>query len=132
MKRLESIDPFIGTQLVEAQRLIVVEEDREFCVGIELIFSTGRLLVRAVSEDDSLDIERVSWCGADYFPEQRFCRTNTKVFHRYLGQALCNAWVCFSGDDYCDSVDFGFGDLNFPNVKVLSLTSELIELLVCS
>ena len=46
------------------------------------------------------------------------------------GQMLCNAWVCFSGDNYCDSVDFGFGDLNFPNVKVLSLTSELIELSV--
>ena len=24
----------------------------------------------------------------------------------------------------------GFGDLNFPNVKVLSLTSEVIEFLV--
>ena len=130
MKGLESIDQFIGTQLAKAERLVVIEEDREFVSGIELTFSTGCLLIRAVSLDDSLDIERVSDWDTDYFPEQHFCREDTKIFHRFVGQMLCNAWVCFSGDNYCDSVDFGFGDLNFPNVKVLSLTSELIELSV--
>lgn len=127
MKGLESIDQFIGTQLVKAGRLVTIEEDREFVSGIELTFSTGSLLIRAVSLDDSLDIERVSGWDTNCFPEQHFCRKDTKIFHRFVGQVLCNAWVCFSGDNYCDSVDFGFGDLNFPNVKVLSLTSELIE-----
>ena len=72
MKGLESIDQFIGTQLAKAERLVVIEEDREFVSGIELTFSTGCLLIRAVSLDDSLDIERVSDWDTEYFPEQHF------------------------------------------------------------
>lgn len=38
---------------------------------------------------------------------------------------LTNVWQCQSDDDYLDAIDLGFGDLNFPTVKVFCITSEL-------
>jgi len=132
VKEIEYIDRFIGATLLDARRLLVVEDEWCFCSGIELTFTAGGFVVYAATEDDSLDIS-VSVLGEDEDPclPGKFERADTSQFARHFGQRLANVWACFPKANYCDALDFGFGDLCLPNVKVLSLVSEIIELRVC-
>ena len=130
MKQLKKIDPFIGKILVDARRIFVEADDEEFCVGIELTFTSGQLLIRALSETDTLSVEHVLSNSEEIESWERRSLKRSTCFYKYKGQLLVNAWVCFGSENYCDAIDFGFGDLNLPNVKVLSLTSEVIELAV--
>ena len=89
------------------------------------------LLIRAVPEDDSLEISVPSG-GEDGHPRlpDNVAREDTSHFAPHIGQPLVNVWACFPQANYCDALDFGFGDLCLPNVKILSLVSEIIELSV--
>ena len=133
MSKLETVEPFIGAQLTHARRVLVTEDNQEFCLGMELIFATGCLGIYAVPDDDSLKLERRALAVAnDLAPMQGHYFADAKILSRFHGQVLCNAWLCFSGEGYCDAIDFGFGDLNLPNAKILSMSSEVIELSINS
>ena len=50
---------------------------------------------------------------------------NSPIVRSCEGKILTNLWRCESAPGYFDSVDFAFGSLVFPTIKVFSVTSEL-------
>jgi len=75
-----------------------------------------------VSVHESVDIE--AWLQQE--PDSNsLSLEQCSILSAIEGKLLTNVWQCQSAHDYVDAIDFGFGDLNYPTVKVFCITSEL-------
>ena len=127
MKFRRVLDPLIGSALVSAKSLYANEENS--CIGIRYDLERGSFVVLAVEDNDSIAIQAVvdENSGIGKFDSSSVLLLDAPISGAHVGEIFANYWLCKGGPNYVDGVDFGFGDLNFPNVKLLCSLSEVLE-----
>ena len=121
-------EDFIGDTVLKTQTLTVRYENELCMVGVLFLFSRGTLLVTVNSNDDSVVVHKAidQMAARSLIGRGGVAETdNSPIVRSCEGKILTNLWRCESAPGYFDSVDFAFGSLVFPTIKVFSVTSEL-------
>lgn len=128
-------EDFIGDTVLKIQTLSIRYDTAPCLVGVVFVFSRGALLVTANSNDDTVVVHQ----AADPMDARSIVGRgdvsevgDSSILRGCEGKVLTNLWRCESAPGYYDSIDFAFGSLVFPTVKIFCVTSELFAVAISS
>ncbi len=128
MSLFEKMEGFIGKEMTDASTIVASIDGDVFTYGIVVEFSSRFLIFKAEPDTDTISVHEsrdlVEWLEGQSVSDALSLEP-CDFLATFKGKLLTNVWQCQSGDNYTDAIDFGFGDLSFPNLKLFCITSEL-------
>jgi len=125
---LEIIQCFVGQAMACARKIVFHTDEDDLLYGIAFQFDSRFLILKAESNNDTVSVHESSdveqWLNREA-DSNALSLEPRNALPALEGELLTNVWQCQSADNYTDAIDFGFGDLNYPVLKVFCITSEL-------
>ena len=104
------------------------DSDDRWLIGIVFDFRGKLLIFRAEGDDDTISAHECDSLGKWISSQEdgsELQYEKSKHLNSLIGQPLADVWECQSGQAYIDAVDFCFGDLLSPSLKIWCEGSRL-------